>query len=73
MASFAFASRPHVVESFGSRMLRAMALPFALLSSRHDARVKSEFLSRMSDWQLDDIGVTRGEIDHLAFSRERTR
>ena len=71
MASFAFASRPPAVDSFGSRIRNAVASFFALLRSWNGARAESEMLSRLTDRQLDDIGVARGEIDKLAFNRAR--
>lgn len=73
MASFAFVSRPNAVESFGGRILRFAASPINLLYAWYKARVEADTLSRFSDRRLDDIGVTRGEIDRLVFNRARTK
>ena len=53
------------VAGFGGRS----ALPLATLVSRviawNDARRTRAILSRLSAHELDDIGLTRGDIEHI--------
>ncbi|WP_134678494.1 DUF1127 domain-containing protein [Paracoccus ravus] len=44
---------------FGSKLLAAFA-------AWNDARVTRNELSRLTDRELDDIGLTRGEIERVA-------
>lgn len=39
---------------------------FSALSAWNDARVTRRELSRLSDHELDDIGLCRGDIDRIA-------
>ncbi len=39
---------------------------FAMLSTWNDARVTRRELSRLSDRELDDIGLCRGDIERIA-------
>ncbi|MEZ5778954.1 MAG: DUF1127 domain-containing protein [Paracoccaceae bacterium] len=39
---------------------------FSAISSWNDARVTRSALSRLSDRELDDIGLCRGDIDLIA-------
>jgi uncharacterized protein YjiS (DUF1127 family) len=39
------------------------------LRAGHDARVARRRLQSLSDWQLKDIGISRGEIEHWARAR----
>ena len=39
---------------------------FAMLSAWNDARVTRRELSRLSDRELDDIGLCRGDIQRIA-------
>ena len=39
---------------------------FSALSAWHDARVTRRELSRLSDRELDDIGLCRGDIERIA-------
>ncbi|MDS9466530.1 DUF1127 domain-containing protein [Paracoccus sp. MBLB3053] len=47
---------------FGSKFLAAMA-------AWNDARVTRNELSRLSDRELDDIGLCRGDIERVARAR----
>lgn len=47
---------------FGSRIWAAM-------TAWNDARVTKNALSRLSDRELDDIGLCRGDIEQIAHSR----
>ncbi len=67
MASIAFASR---VEHSGLSMSRivsiAQRLPNRLRSWNFERRTRAS-LGRLSDRQLDDIGLSRGDVDYLTF------
>ena len=39
---------------------------FSILSAWNDARVTRRELSRLSDRELDDIGLCRGDIERIA-------
>ena len=39
---------------------------FAMLSAWNDTRVTRRELSRLSDRELDDIGLCRGDIERIA-------
>ena len=39
---------------------------FSMLSAWNDARVTRRELSRLSDRELDDIGLCRGDIERIA-------
>jgi len=38
---------------------------FAAVAEWNDARVTRNALARLSDRELDDIGLCRGDIDHI--------
>lgn len=40
---------------------------FGLVSAWNDARVTRRALSHLSDRELDDIGLTRSDIDRIRF------
>lgn len=41
----------------------------AVLSAWNDARVTKNALNRLTDRELDDIGLCRGDIDTIAAAR----
>lgn len=41
----------------------------AALAAWNDARVTKNALSRLTDRELDDIGLCRGDIDRIAHAR----
>jgi uncharacterized protein YjiS (DUF1127 family) len=47
----------------GPRVLGSVADLFARLAAWNDARVTRGALSRLTDRELDDIGLSRGDID----------
>ncbi|MFT4014169.1 MAG: DUF1127 domain-containing protein [Paracoccus sp. (in: a-proteobacteria)] len=47
---------------FGSKLMAALA-------AWNDARVTKNALSRLTDRELDDIGLCRGDIQHIASAR----
>jgi uncharacterized protein YjiS (DUF1127 family) len=56
-------SRPHVLFP---RFEGAIANIFGSLIAWNDARVIRTELNRLSDRELDDIGLVRGDIDEVA-------
>ncbi|MBY6089009.1 DUF1127 domain-containing protein [Maritimibacter alkaliphilus] len=51
------------------RMGRAISTLLAAISDWNDARVTRNALSKLSDRELDDIGLTRGDIDRVSVFR----
>ena len=48
------------------RALNGLSNVLALLSAWNDARVTRNALSKLSDRELDDIGLCRGDIEQIA-------
>ena len=46
----------------------AISRTFAAIASWNDARVTRNSLSALSDRELEDIGLVRGDIDNVASS-----
>ena len=51
---------------FGGRVSTVIADSFAALTVWNDARITRKALGKLSDRELDDIGLCRGDIDLLA-------
>ena len=49
-----------------------MEIPKVILAWHHGRKTR-EALYGLSDAQLDDIGISRGDIDEMAFSQARSR
>ncbi|MFE3836287.1 DUF1127 domain-containing protein [Pseudogemmobacter sonorensis] len=47
------------------RVINLFSLAFAKLKSWNDARITRNALSKLSDRELDDIGLCRGDIEML--------
>jgi uncharacterized protein YjiS (DUF1127 family) len=45
------------------------ATAIAAVTAWNDARVTRKALSKLSDRELDDIGLCRGDIDDIALAR----
>ena len=50
----------------GGRVSAVFTYAFATLSTWNDARITRKALGKLSDRELDDIGLCRGDIDQLA-------
>lgn len=50
----------------GPRSAGILASILSFLTSWNDSRVTRNSLSRLSDHELDDIGLCRGDIDRVA-------
>ena len=68
MAAFE-TSRP-VQGLFGGRLTNLVSSLMATLAAWNDARVTRNALNRLSDRELDDIGLCRGDIETIS---SRTR
>ncbi|RMD91832.1 MAG: DUF1127 domain-containing protein [Alphaproteobacteria bacterium] len=55
----------------GGRLARLFASLAAALREWNDTRVTRKALGRLSDRELEDIGLTRGDIDRLAEAHAR--
>ncbi len=53
------------------RLTRALTGLFGTLSAWNDARVTRKSLSRLTARELDDIGLTRADIDLIALRGTR--
>ncbi|MFN0115676.1 MAG: DUF1127 domain-containing protein [Paracoccaceae bacterium] len=53
--------------SFGGSSIFAGA--FAAFAAWNDARVTRKALHKLSDRELDDIGLSRGDIEDIALGR----
>jgi uncharacterized protein YjiS (DUF1127 family) len=45
------------------RAITSMSRAFATLSAWNDARITRKALGKLSDRELDDIGLCRGDVD----------
>jgi len=52
-----------------NRFFAAIAAPVSAMLAWNDARVTRNALSSLSDRELEDIGLIRGDIDAVADSR----
>lgn len=60
------ASRPVVADQgFGARIQNVFATLVASVVDWNDARITRNELSKLSDHELSDLGLVRGEIDSL--------
>ena len=50
---------------FGARLIFRMTGLFDTLSEWNDARVTRNALSRLSNHELDDLGLSRGDIEKM--------
>lgn len=69
MAAFD-SNRPAVPGTlFGGRLGNFVGSVIAVIAAWNDARVTRNALSRLTDRELEDIGLTRGEINRIATGR----
>lgn len=60
-------TRPFTATSgFAGRTSNLFASAFASVAAWNDARVTRNSLSKLTDRELDDIGLVRGDIDVVA-------
>jgi len=53
---------------FGARLSKYFSGLVGTFAAWNDARVTRNALSRLSDHELDDLGLTRGDIDAIGAS-----
>ncbi len=53
----------HSAPAFFGHIGQSIVAAFAMLSTWNDARMTRNSLSKLSDRQLEDIGMCRGDID----------
>lgn len=73
MAAIATAPVSASVDVFESRVARILNSAMNPVLSWNRKRKTRNVLARLSDHELDDIGLTRGDIDTMAFSLARGR
>lgn len=66
MAAFDTTRPTYGSHSLAGRIFSPLASAFAFVSSWNDARLTRAALSRLSDRELEDIGLARGDIDSVA-------
>ena len=57
--------------TFGARPSNLFARVYGAIVAWNDARVTRNALSKLSDHELDDLGLTRGDIDTLGTALRR--
>ena len=62
-------TRSYGVESVAGRIGAYIAFAYSALVSWNDARVTRNALSGLTDRELEDIGLVRGDIDLVAESK----
>ncbi len=55
------------------RTINAVTNAFGMLAAWNDARVTRKALNKLSDRELDDIGLCRGDIESARRRPDRTR
>lgn len=68
MAGFAFTSAAAQPAVFTFREVVNKVLPLRSFARWNQGRLTRNALSAMTDRQLQDIGMVRGDIDELAFA-----
>lgn len=68
MASFDTTRTTYGSASAASRFLAAISATIASMIAWNDARVTRNALASLSDRELDDIGLSRADIDTVAES-----
>ena len=59
-------SRPYATTGSASRIGSIFGAAFSALGSWNDARLTRKSLSALTDRELDDIGLGRGDIDRVS-------
>ena len=59
-------TRPFAATGSASRIGTVFVAAFSALSAWNDARLTRKSLSALTDRELDDIGLVRGDIDSVS-------
>lgn len=68
MAAFETSRPAHVGTLVGGRLSKTISALVAAVIAWNDARVTRNALARLSDRELDDIGLNRSDIDGIGRS-----
>jgi uncharacterized protein YjiS (DUF1127 family) len=68
MATFDTTRTTYGSASIASRFSKFVSATVAAVVAWNDTRVTRKALSSLSDRELEDIGLVRGDIDHVAES-----
>ena len=60
-------TRPFAASGSAGRTTSIFAAAFAMFAAWNDARQTRKALSVLTDRELDDIGLSRGDIDSVTF------
>lgn len=71
MAAFETTRTPYGTLDLVGRINTVLISVGITFSSWNDARITRNALSTLSDRELDDIGLARGDIDHVARTGNR--
>ena len=71
MAAFDSIRTSYGLQSFAGRVGAQIANLYAVARDWNDARVTRNALASLSDRELEDIGLVRGDIDLVAERRNR--
>lgn len=69
MAAFDTTRSTYGATSFASRIGQVFTMAFGGFAVWNDARATRNSLSQLTDRELDDIGLCRGDIDEVANMR----
>jgi uncharacterized protein YjiS (DUF1127 family) len=67
MAAFETTRPAHVGTLLGGRLGKTISALLGALADWNDTRVTRNALARLSDRELDDIGLCRGDIETLSL------
>lgn len=65
MAAFDI-NRPYAVSGSAARLGTIFVAAYSALAAWNDSRLTSKSLNSLTDRELDDIGLHRGDIDSVA-------
>ena len=71
MAAFDTTRTSYGSTGFAARIGSAVSTVLGMIATWNDARVTRNSLAQLSDRELDDIGLVRGDIDVVANSQAR--
>lgn len=71
MAAFDTTRTSYGSVGFTARIGAAVSTVLGAIATWNDARVTRNSLAQLSDRELDDIGLVRGDIDRVAHSQAR--
>ncbi|MCC1493969.1 DUF1127 domain-containing protein [Cognatishimia sp. F0-27] len=60
-------TRPYAAAGSSSRIASVFLSAFSAVAAWNDERLTRKSLSKLSDRELDDIGLVRGDIDSISM------